>query len=444
MKSIENRILIPFMFLIIGLVLILAITSIKISYDSSMEYKIKEMQISNSNIEKLIDLTNTDYNMGQEDILEFLQDKKDSEEFFLLDGDELVIGPADTYHQDRSTNDYVLVDDYISDLDWTYGYIISKEDILNKTLNENKIMILISIVSLILSMQLAIIVSYNISKPIKRLASYYDTYDEDIDSGGLVIDRDDEIGNLSKKLNLFENRIEKSKVQMVQMESLSTIGQFAAGIAHEIRNPLTGIKTSIQLLKRRRDKDLEILERMDDATERINVLIRDLLEFSTPREPVFVKIPAKAIILECIKDQSQRLRDKGISLKTKNISGEIFAYADKYQLKQVISNILSNAITFVDQGGQVQINLGMTSQSIIIEIIDNGLGIKKEDYKNLYKPFYSTRPGGTGLGLSIVHELVGKNKGSILIESEENQGTKVSLEFLKYEEQKHGKSINNR
>ena len=287
-------------------------------------------------------------------------------------------------------------------------------------------------------MQITIIVSYNISKPIKQLAIYCDkiidssSFQEKID-----VKRSDEIGTLSEALNNMIWRLEENNERLIELKSLSTIGQFAAGIAHEIRNPLTGMKTSIQVLKYRLCKEDnstngKLFDGVINEIDRINELVTGLLDFSRPRAPAFQETKILNVIDKTLKGINKASEGKSIKIDLR-YKEDIIIWADNSHIEQVFLNILNNAINSIKSRGIINIiinRLGNDDNDLVeIQIQDNGCGIDEENLKKIFNPFFTTRNKGTGLGLSIVYELVKINKGKIKINSILNEGTNVIMEF---------------
>ena len=444
-NDIENKILIPFMLLLILSILVLTIISIANSYklilDNEGNYSRRELD----NILVYMDYTKDevqDEDEASQIVLDYLKERN-IENFFLVHSDEYLIKNINIKDDFFNSQAYLLIYEEYEDYDWTLGYCLEKSSLFYEVLDNERYLILVSIIVMIISMQVTIIVSYSISKPIKQLAAYCDkiidssSFNEKID-----IKRIDEIGTLSDALNNMIARLEENNERLIEMKSLSTIGQFAAGIAHEIRNPLTGMKTSIQVLKYRLCKeDNSTNGRLFDGViseiDRINELITGLLDFSRPRAPSFQETKLLNVIDMTLKGINKAEEGKNIEINLK-YEEDIIIWADNFHIKQILLNILNNAIHSIESRGVIDIIIKRIEKDdghddlVEVQIQDNGCGIDEKNLNKLFTPFFTTRKKGTGLGLSIVYELVKINKGTIKINSVLNEGTQVIMQFPIY------------
>lgn len=456
-NDIENKILIPFMLLLILSILVLTIISIANSYklilDNEGNYSRRELD----NILVYMDYTKDevqDEDEASQIVLDYLKERN-IENFFLVHNDEYLIKNINIKDDFFNSQAYLLIYEEYEDYDWTLGYCLEKSSLFYEVLDNERYLILVSIIVMIISMQVTIIVSYSISKPIKQLAAYCDkiidssSFNEKID-----IKRIDEIGILSDALNNMIARLEENNERLIEMKSLSTIGQFAAGIAHEIRNPLTGMKTSIQVLKYRLCKeDNSTNGRLFDGViseiDRINELITGLLDFSRPRAPSFQETKLLNVIDMTLKGINKAEEGKNIEINLK-YEEDIIIWADNFHIKQILLNILNNAIHSIESRGVIDIIIKRIEKDdghddlVEVQIQDNGCGIDEKNLNKLFTPFFTTRKKGTGLGLSIVYELVKINKGTIKINSVLNEGTQVIIQFPIYGvEENEEENINN-
>lgn len=234
--------------------------------------------------------------------------------------------------------------------------------------------------------------------------------------------------------------LQNLRQQLLQSEKMAVMGQLAAGVAHEINNPINGIITYIRLLLRKLDenkvdvdtwkKNLALVER---ETKRIGRLVKNLLNFSRKTEPEFRPVSLKNLIEESLPLLHDQFLIKNVNLtkKYENTIPEILG--DPNQLQQVILNLILNAVQAVEDQGRVSITLSAEGTSFVhFDIWDNGTGIPKEDIEKLFDPFFTTKTGkqaGVGLGLSIVKKIVTAHNGRIRIQSEVDQGTAVSIRF---------------
>ncbi len=229
--------------------------------------------------------------------------------------------------------------------------------------------------------------------------------------------------------------------ERLREERLVFVGTLAAGIAHEVRNPLGGIKGAIQLLSRRLGSDEEILEYtkvINDEVERIDRVLDDLLHFTNPRAYRFMPLNIHMILDRVIKLFSIRTEAEGIEFV--KVYDPSIPYINGYEdgLTQVFLNIIKNAIEAMEDKGRIDIVTKVIpdfslrgekgiKKMVCIEISDTGKGIDEDELSIITTPFYTTKEKGTGLGLSLSLKIIDEHKGYMHIESEKGKGTKVSV-----------------
>lgn len=228
---------------------------------------------------------------------------------------------------------------------------------------------------------------------------------------------------------------------LVRMDRLASVGQFAAGLAHEIRNPLTGIKTGIQVIKNREKSrnetaNVELMEGLTYEIDRINNLVTDLLDFSKPKQTVREKEKILDVIRKSLDLAKDGIVRKEISVKVNDNGEPKYVFADKGQAEQIFLNIITNAIEAMGDGGDLSISTDRVSEDgnswIRTTFEDDGAGIEEELRERIFDPFFTTKAKGTGLGLVVVAKLIEENNGKISIESKINRGTKISILLPEY------------
>lgn len=215
-----------------------------------------------------------------------------------------------------------------------------------------------------------------------------------------------------------------------QKDKLAALGQLSAGIAHELRNPLTGIKAYIDLLPQKIGNEEfreNLIRIVPSEITRLDTLVSMLLDYSRPR-----KIDRKAVSLiktlqEMLPLLSGDLADKQIHLIMPD--ADVVLYVDPSHLKQILINILKNGMDAVPVHGQITIRAWEENGVSNIEIKDNGSGMDLETLSRIFEPFFSQKVSGTGIGLAVTHQLVLENGGRIWADSEEGKGTQFRLTF---------------
>ncbi len=251
-------------------------------------------------------------------------------------------------------------------------------------------------------------------------------------------------GNIKGMTVIFRDKTELQNLreQLLQSEKLAVMGQLAAGVAHEINNPINGIITYIHLLLKKLDenkveqetwkRNLKLVER---ETVRIGRLVKNLLNFSRKTEPDLGSVSLHTLIEETLPLLEDQFLIKKINI-AKNYDDRIpNVLGDFNQLQQVVINLIMNAVQAVDSKGKIKITLSAEGARgsecfVHLNIWDNGVGIPKEDIDKIFDPFYTTKTGdkgGVGLGLSIARQIIKAHHGRIRIQSEVGKGTNVSV-----------------
>lgn len=229
--------------------------------------------------------------------------------------------------------------------------------------------------------------------------------------------------------------------QIRRSEKFAAIGKMAAGIAHEIRNPLASISGSIQMLKRGANlekTDSRLMEIVLREVERLNALITDFLRFARPAPPQLERTHLGALLNEVIEvfRYMQSQGEGGPRYDVDLMVGDsVIVQADPRQLKQVVWNLLNNAVDAMPSGGLIQMQAVVTGTSgadddgVELRLSDTGIGITAENLSRVFDPFFSTKPRGSGLGLALVHRIVEEHGGTIHVESEPGKGTTMIIRF---------------
>jgi PAS domain S-box-containing protein len=237
------------------------------------------------------------------------------------------------------------------------------------------------------------------------------------------------IGALVTIQDLSEVKELEGKVR--QADKLSALATMAAGMAHEIKNPLSSMKVLSQLLPRKfddpayRKKLQEIIPR---EINRIDRIVESLLGFARAAVPNFEEVQIKDILKENLKYFKDQTEEAGIKIAT-NYSSLPPIEVDRGQISQVFSNLILNAIQAMPNGGELNIStlpgkkIDDLLKNVKIKISDSGHGMPEEMLKKLFDPFFTTKYGGTGLGLTISHNIVDGHKGYIDVESKVGKGT---------------------
>ena len=243
--------------------------------------------------------------------------------------------------------------------------------------------------------------------------------------------------NILREVKEMKTHYEDILIKKETAERLASLGYVAAGLAHEIKNPLVSIKTLAQLLPERFD-DAEFREQFTSIAiseiDRIVCIVSDLLNFAKSSEPEFAQVDIRKLIDEVILLLSVRTDESGIVVVKRFPEHIPSVYGDKAQLKQLLLNLLLNSLEAAQKGGAITVSLttgnhGLEVENIIIKITDTGTGIESENLIHIFEPFFTTKGKGTGLGLSICKRIVSRHGGNIFVDSVHKQGTTVTVEL---------------
>ena len=228
-------------------------------------------------------------------------------------------------------------------------------------------------------------------------------------------------------------QLSQSQAIIERQEKLAALGTLGAGVAHEIRNPLTAIKFRLFSLmkalpaKYAENEDARIIS---EELNRLDRIVTDFLQFARPSEPDLTRVPAERILQEVRDFIQAQLQPSAIDLKLE-IQQRAWIAADTHQLKQVLINLIQNSADSIGKNGKIILRLkagqasfgGGARPAAMVSVEDNGKGIPPEVQKRLFDPFFTTKEGGTGLGLAIAARIVEKHGGLLSYTTEVNRGT---------------------
>ncbi|HZI31135.1 MAG TPA: ATP-binding protein, partial [Candidatus Binatia bacterium] len=235
----------------------------------------------------------------------------------------------------------------------------------------------------------------------------------------------------------LRNTLTESRALLERQEKLASLGVFATGIAHEIRNPLTAIKVRLFTLKNSRQRDTsehEDIEVIGAEIDRLEHIVRDFLQFARPAEPELRTLPVNQLLQEVHKLLQSDLAARSIALRLDLHTNEAVR-VDPSKMKQVLINFVQNGAESMTSGGTVilcsrldkQMLNGRLASVVVIDVADTGSGIPPEVQKRLFDPFFTTKEAGTGLGLPIAARIVEKHGGVIQFQTQPQRGTTFSI-----------------
>jgi signal transduction histidine kinase len=336
----------------------------------------------------------------------------------------------------------------------TIGYLmmtVSMEDIQQSAAAHQKSNIIL-VVSTLFGTGLILLITLSIAvvRPVKNLSKAMQAVSSSIHKIGKqekdrvefnpVVRTSDEIGQLQKnlselvdELNRANQQIKEMHVsQMVRADQLANVGEMAASIAHEIRNPVAGVQGALEIIKSEIQHDeprKEIIEEMQTQLKRVNKAITDLLSYARPSAPHFVISDLSNLTRKTASLLTRQTQEKKINLQILNVTEIPDIFIDEKLIQQVFFNIIMNAIDAVKEDGRIQIYLSSIDDRVVIKFSNNGEAIPENKRESIFKPFFTTKHKGTGLGLAISKKIIEQHNGTIRLDTTLNTGTTFIIEL---------------
>ena len=244
---------------------------------------------------------------------------------------------------------------------------------------------------------------------------------------------------LQRKYSVLSERHELAREALRRRDRLAAMGELSSTVAHEIRNPLNAIAMSAKRLRREfmdlakvQDEDHleadELLGVLEAETQRINQRVQQFLDFARPPRLAPRRIDLGELVREVVEGSRAMAANQAVELDV-NTSDTGEVYVDPEQIRQALDNIVRNAIEATPEGGHVQLNTNRHSGGYEIAVADSGCGIEPEDLPRLFDLYFTTKPGGTGVGLAVTQQIVAAHGGTIEVESQMGQGTRMTIQL---------------
>ena len=227
--------------------------------------------------------------------------------------------------------------------------------------------------------------------------------------------------------------LKKAEERLILAERLSSLGELTAGVAHELRNPLAGIKINTQILSRKKDlpeMEKKLLSSTQEGIEKIQKIVDDMLHFAKPKASHFKEEEINEVVEESLAILQTKLKKGNITSVFERGQGLLRLRIDIHQIQQVLINLMLNSIQAMEKGGTLTIRTFPENEGGVgVELKDTGVGIPKSYLKKIFDPFFTTKSEGTGLGLSISLKILEKHRASIDAHSEEGKGSTFTIHF---------------
>lgn len=261
---------------------------------------------------------------------------------------------------------------------------------------------------------------------------YYNEKNEPNRATGIIIDITD-IKVVEDELKKTNEKLLETQKELIHNEKLAALGRFSSGIAHEIRNPLANISSLAQMVVNADvdEKNKKRLQHILTNSEIANKIIKSLLNFASPEDLIFKQENLDRILHNVVESIEARCSEKNIKIVKEISPDTVMLKLDKLKLENAFMNFVSNSIDAMETGGTLTIRKleNNISNEVIIDIIDTGVGIPKENMDKILEPFYTTKNDGVGLGLGLSYQTIKSHGGVFIIKSEEGKGTHIKLKF---------------
>jgi len=342
----------------------------------------------------------------------------------ITDKDGQVITYEDGSVQDKTV---FLTNEGANKLGWKLEFLIDENMFEEEILEKQNYVVIGAIASLLIIIQASIFISHNITRPIRSMSSTCREINKNKGNYRSYrfesVKRKDEIGQLAVT---FESLL-RNMDNYTKMEYTS---KMSATLAHEIKNPIAGIRSGIQLLKGRaaKESDKMLCESMIKEVDRVTTLIMNLFTLSVKKES-----PKELISFEKVIGEIAMIYSKGAEGQETAVEEGLTGYLNENEFRQIAHNLISNSIKSVIPGieGRIRISGRESGNKALIEFQDNGKGMSREELTRAMEPFYTKSINGIGIGLAIVKKLVEQNGGLMEMVSSCGEGTCVRLSFYR-------------
>jgi signal transduction histidine kinase len=275
---------------------------------------------------------------------------------------------------------------------------------------------------------------YFITAPVDKMMKAMVRVKEGDLSVQIPVTRKDELATMAENFNEVVRSLRTAKLElekrhhadMYRAEQLASVGEIAAGLAHEVKNPLAGIKSALEVVVSETNEGSqhkEILKQIIEEIHRIALIINNLLDYARPRpsKPEWCDIQMIAGDIQHIFGLQCQKQSVSFEMQVEDNPGSIFV--DTQELRQILMNILRNGLEAVNGSGAIRMHVAADDKRVLFSISDNGIGMDRVTQERIFQPFFTTKPSGTGLGLAIVSRLVKDTGGSLHLTSKPGAGT---------------------
>jgi two-component system NtrC family sensor kinase len=357
-------------------------------------------------------------------------------DYVLMQGQQIV-GPAFVVNEEYITR-YDPLRNHLGEVIGIL-YVGAKQASFQRLVRDfNQQISLVAIGTVLLTIIITTPVSRMITRPLDQLKVLV-AANRQVAEGDMTVrvpvEASGEVGLLESSFNSMLDTLQNTQDQLVQSEKLASLGQLAAGVAHELNNPLGTILLYSDLLRKECDPNSTYAEDLDiilSETKRCKGIVAALLEFARQNQVIAQPTDLNSLILKVVELQIKNCEALSVQVHLKLYPKLPKIQADPAQIHQVLVNLIENALDAMPDGGQLFIRTKKEPEGMVtVDFEDTGMGISAEHLSKLYTPFFTTKPvgKGTGLGLAIIYGIIKMHRGQIFVHSELNRGTKFSIQL---------------
>ncbi len=292
-------------------------------------------------------------------------------------------------------------------------------------------------VVIVVGLTIAVLLAHRITQPIRTLTkATTELARVGVALVAIPVRSHDEIGELTTAFNRMASDLRRAHDDLVATARLATVGEIAAGIAHEVRTPLGILRGSAQMLGRSLvgvdAQQRELVDMIVGEVDRIERVVSGLTELAKPRPPAMADTPLEPLLEHAAEFVAGQAEASGVGLRFERTGSESAARCDREQIYQVLLNLLVNALQVQPGGGEIRLRvLPGSNGSVGFEVSDDGPGMTPETQARIFSPFYTKREGGTGLGLALVERIVRAHEGTVKVDSVPGHGATFRIELPK-------------
>ena len=319
-----------------------------------------------------------------------------------------------------------------------------REDSLIETLKRGRaITYPLILLAILLGIIASLILSRLITEPLNRIIEFTKVLGRGEYGTKVEVRSSDEIGYLARNFNTLSMQLKTAKEKMeeaytythlLQAEKISSIGQISAGLAHELKNPMTTLKMMFQAFKEQPDMTREDAEVISNEVDKIDTILTNFLGFVKQKDFHFSEVNLNELIQRVLSLATFDIENNGISVHKDMLDALPAVRADRALLEQVFLNLVLNAVQAMPDGGEIRISGKSDDRFAEVMIWDKGCGIPSDMRARIFDPFFTTKDDGTGLGLSIAYNIIKSHGGNLFCNSNECAGTVFTVRLPKQDE----------